>query len=260
MADPDHETGARRTRSAPPGRARARVRFFALVWRFNALLIAAVGVAGLLGMATLGAALAYEALGPLATQQVMAVEEARDATPEDATPPKEQIGALSPIGATGLLSSPVWIDAEIAYASVRGPKSSRNVIDWLIYDPATGGSRHLIGARPTLLVDADLLRWRAAEGAPLEDRALFLRYVQADSTGDGLLTGRDQEIFALARPDGRGLTPLDLTGRFVGLQQISRDEAVLAIEDEAGFHAVHLDLARRAVTRRAALTGGRDGG
>lgn len=232
-------------------------RFFRLVWRFNAVAIAAAAMVVIGGGLLVAASLAWQVFGSLKTSQV-AVATAPKTETETGAPksaPVERPAGFSTLGRTGLLYSEIFNVEAVPQSGIarRYRKASRNALDWLIYDPATGGSRMLIGARPNLLIEARLLSWRASADAPLEDRALFLRYVQTDSSGDGFLSASDQAVFALARPDGRDLTPLAITGELVSLTLIGRTEAVLLTRTDDGAVATHLDLVAKRVTRSARL-------
>lgn len=229
--------------------------FWRRLHRYNALVIAALGSAAIVvgGLAVAGAVFSWFA--PRAVQVAPVSEERRD---PDGGEVVETLQELAPLGATGLYFGAVVAEPRLRLGGLRsayGSKAARNQLDWLIYDPRPDGAppRHLIGARPALLISARLLEWRAAPTEPAQPLAIFARYVLEDTTGDGLLTARDRQITALAAPNGGALTPLEIEGAFVDLEVISAREALLVTETDAGAVVTHLDLAARAVGRRVAV-------
>ena len=236
-------------------------RLFRWLWRFNAVLIAGVGLIAL-ATATVGAvALAVEFMRtPYTAQIVPAAETAEeDAGGASATLLIEDMVDLQPLGSTGLLYSRIMREHELENRMPRSYSSSKvsySDIDWLIYDPGAGESRHLVGVRPSLLNDATMLQWRAPDAAKAQDLALLARYVVADSNEDGLLTASDDEVVALAAPDGTGLAPLDLKGELRSWEVISATEAVLLVKREKRSAIVHVDLTTRRITRESVLPEG----
>ncbi len=225
------------------------VRFWRLVWRFNALIIAA---AGALILAVLLFALADEVNRLIRAQkasQVLPVAAERDGAA--AREVETALQGFARLEDTALLYAAVVRRARVRDgmlgSSRYGGKSSVNVIDWLIYDPASGASRRLLGLPQSLLFGVETLRFQGPEDDRPRARALLLRYAVEDSNSDGLLTERDAARIGLAAPDGTGFVALDIEGSLVNAVVISPTEAVARVDAPDGPRAVHLDLVARRI-------------
>ncbi len=227
---------------------------FRWLWRFNAVLIAGVGLIGLAMLMVGAVALAVELLQtPRVAQIVPAEASSDDASEQD---PIERPGNLAPLGHTDLLYAQIKREHELENRIPRSYSSSKvssSHIDWLIYDPRTGDARYLVGARPSLLNIATMLQSRVADAEKAQDLALLVSYVVTDSNKDGLLSPSDLEVVALAAPDGTGLTPLDLKGKLRSWEVISATEAVLLVKREKRTAIMHVDLAARRITSESLL-------
>lgn len=233
-------------------------RFFRFLWRVNAVLIALAGSIAILGMLGVGALVFHDWMRPLDVQQILPVDEERTAPRGEEPVIEETVSAFYPLGASGLLRATVTRKAQVSRGSLRdsgGYKETSSEVDWLFYDPeATDPSDatwRLLDQSPALLAQALLLEEVLPDGARRRPQpvAIFARYATRDGNGDGLLTWSDPETLALAGPTGRDLTPLDLPGVFVGLNQRSSREAVLTLKDGNNLRFVHLDLENRTVLR-----------
>ena len=234
--------------------------FFRWIWRFNALALAGVliigGLVALFALATIVLDLTRD----------RSVSNLVDPRPEARRSAEEQVGALTPLGDSGLL----WARATrrsrgaLAYAS----KNISATIDYVVYDPATGESRFLLGRRPSLIVDAQLLRAPRRADAEAEARspapvlALAVTFVDKDGDGDGRLSLEDPITLALADPTGEALTVVATGEEVLGVHTMSETLAIATLRQktESGVRTavVHLDLAARRAIRREWLPSGPD--
>lgn len=229
-------------------------KFFRFVWRANALIIAAAGLAALLWMVGLSLFLLADWIGPPSIHQALPVAEDRTGAPspeEDA--PKEYTAAFMKHGDTDLLRASVYRDALIVRGGLsdsRGYKSSNSEIDWIFYDPAArdpeASTWRLLQDDPVLLIDARLLE-EPKERAP-RSLAVFVRYVTEDGNEDGLLTASDPTRYALADAHGQAFNRLALEGEYVSLTVTSADEAILVLKQDQELLFAHLDLGARTVS------------
>lgn len=232
--------------------------FWRRLWRFNALVIAVAGLAVLVAATLVSATIVYEVLRrPTQSAQVVAIDPDRQA---DEQPVDVKPEGLNALGDTGLVYASLTANAEVRRAGLRryGSKSVVNVIDWLIYDPRSAAPpRRLIGRDVSLLIEATLLSYDPP-GAELatEDLAIFVRFVSEDTNGDGLLTRRDAQTYAIASNDGRDLTPLEISGEFLGLKTVSARETLLSVWTEGRAQIAHIDLPTKKIVRRAQVETG----
>lgn len=247
---------------------------FRAVWRFNAVAIAvAAVVVAFAAAAAVGVLVADLVGGPARPIGVPAPERA-DATvagpdaPQDDAPvePIERIGPFQPLGRTGALYAVVTterLSPSETFLQGSYRRKQQVAVDWLIYDPGAGSdpagdaapARYLIGEKPSLLLDA-WVETLPTGRRPAPELFLFARYVREDGDGDGRLTENDAAVIAVAAPDGRDLTPLDLDGAFHSLAPISADEIVIFLRRGRDVAAAHVHIPSRRVLREAVLPRG----
>lgn len=232
--------------------------FFEKLWKFNAVIIAIAGLCAIAVGAATAALIVWELTRPGAAVQVMRADAGASAA--ETRRPTTRLAAPRPLGRTGLVALPVTTEyalrpsAATPTVSTYG-KRSAVTLDWLIYDAANRRGRFLLNRRDALLVGATMLRTARPDQEtgqetgrdPRPDLALLIRVIETDGDGDGLLSLRDPERFALANPDGTEVTMLPLSGAFLGVQVVDDDAAVLFIQTKDGPRAAHLRLRRKSI-------------
>lgn len=234
--------------------------FFGLVWRFNALAIAAVSMISLV----LGSyALAGLGLSLWRTKYDVQDMARVDPAPNDGTQPTQSRidTTVAPQGftemaGTSLLVSPVTAKQtyDLSYAS-KTASSTRNL---LFYDRATSESRKLLPDNTKLILGHTELRPDSATNGAARDKpplALFLSIIDADTTGDGILNGDDKTTVMLSRFDGQQLTRFDDVKGTLNGSALTADakEIVLMMLDGSATTAVHIDLADFKIKKQIAV-------
>lgn len=229
--------------------------FFRLVWRFNALAIAAVSGISLF----VGAYATYHVARdlfrhPYQTEDVARVEQPADGdTPQPAVKTDVSLSHFSSIRGSPIL----WatLDARQTYDfrySSKEASSTRNVV---FYDMAKGESRKLLADDKRLIVERRELR---KDDAPSNDppTALFFLLIETDTDKDGLLTQRDAWTIAFSRVNGEELTRIEgAAGSVYGVTlNAGGNEAVTIVEAGGGLSALHIDLETFKVMRRAKVS------
>lgn len=223
-------------------------KFFPLLWRFNALVIAAAGSLALFLAAYAAYYVARDIFRTAYTAQDIARVEP-DAGGKAAGQPagidtRLRATNFARITGTSLLWSPLM--ATQAYDYRFSSKEASSTRNYIFYDTATGESRKLFASDDQIIFNATHLRRTedakdAMDAPPL---ALYLHVVARDANGDGLLS-HDTAVVALARPDGSGLVKLDaLQGRAIGTR-VSDDgtSIVIMLDQNDKIAAAHVDLA-----------------
>lgn len=226
-------------------------RFFRLVWRFNALALAAVAVVALLlGGYGLAEVLRHE------TRQIQAIN--ITPAPEHAREELE-IGAFTPLAPGPVLWAPVT--ARVDYALGRHSKQATSVRNYLFYDTEQRTSWRLLPDNRRLVLSVQPLRtrqaadWSAAEPTPAH--ALAVSLGDRDTNGDGLLTRNDDIAFGMARPDGTDFKRLEIgPGQLATAHLASETEAVLIVARPDGAEAVHVALPDARIVARHRIDAG----
>jgi hypothetical protein len=178
-------------------------RFFAIVWRANALLILVTAVLAC-AVLTYGAWQIYRETTRMrqATGVMNVAEEQIDRS-------KAELGRFEAIAGTDVLRAPLQLQQVYGFSS--GSKEATSVQNYLFYDASDGSSRWLVPGLKGLFLSARELPER--EYAKPEKPVVVVIYelVEADTTGDGKLTASDAKTIAVSDPVGLRLTRV-LTG------------------------------------------------
>jgi len=178
-------------------------RFFATVWRFNAIaiLLTSILACGVLLFATWQI---YKET--TRTRQVSNVVHVAD---EQLDRSKAQLGTFERIAGSTVLRAPLQLQQEYAFSS--GSKETSSVQNYFFYDPSSSSAYWLVPGYKGLFLSTHELPER--EYAKPERAAVAVVYelVDSDSTGDKRLTASDAKVVAVSNPSGSRFTRV-LTG------------------------------------------------
>lgn len=222
-------------------------RFFHVLWRFNAIVIAAVALMALAYGALAGFYIVRDvmrtrnvasiAIAPVNTQPFSGTNE------RPTSRPALEIRQFTKVEGHDVLRAAMTSREPMSdrYYS----KEATNTRDVLFYDMAKGTYHRLLGRDDRLIVQMQDLT-RPIDEAAASERAssTFLRgraaaflalLVDTDSNGDGRLSARDLKSVVLAGPDGRRLTTIardvdELNGHTLGADGV----ITLMITDKSG--------------------------
>jgi len=189
-------------------------RFFRLLWRFNALVVAGSGLAVMAGALLLAV--------------VLYLDQRRDkpAVKADAPAPVAQalaFGDFSAVAGTVVVIIPLEQEVgSYGFASSGGPRNvTRNL---LFIDLTTGTQRWLIAGGNALISRYRTIERDTPRGRKAEAIAIMAQVVDADTDGNGRLDEGDRMTVAFAKPDGTGYTAaIRDVDRLLGWQQMGGD-------------------------------------
>lgn len=172
-------------------------RFFALLWRVNAVVIFAAGTVGLFVLLFAAAVVYKEVTRP--GHVAAAANIARQQPDADAT----HVGEFRPLGDGTILRAPLYLANE-QYAVGSSSSSMHSTRNYLFYDTSSQQAYWLIsGHRGQILKTEDL----PEADCPDDDQSpVVITYyvlVDRDTDGDGELTDQDSKSFAVSDPSGR---------------------------------------------------------
>ena len=221
-------------------------RFFHRLWRFNAVVIAAVAVMGLAYGALAGFYIARDVFG---TRNVSSIAPVAPVTQDHGRQGEGQQPALETLGFSRLP------DAQFMWAAMTSvdrmsqsyySKEATNTRDYVFYDMQTGAFRRLLGRDDRLIAQMTFLAPPAAEttmaiahkAVAVDDKpvAILVSIVERDSDGDGRLSGKDLKSVAMSGPSGLGLTTIASGVQALIGQTVAADgSAIVMIKDKDGL-------------------------
>lgn len=224
---------------------------FRLVWRFNAIAIAAVSAIALFFGSYAAFQLARDLLRPYRAQGVVRVGDTGGSRKPAPASTLHTSHFLHIRGTPILWSS---INAQQTYEfrySSKEASSTRNV---LFYDMTSGESRRLLPDHEHLVTDRRELR-SAEDNQGEAPKALLFALVEDDTNQDGVLSSQDTATVALSRTDGSDLVRVAGARGFLHGATITPDgsQVVLMVENAGAIQAIHVDLATFGVGRTAAI-------
>jgi hypothetical protein len=171
-------------------------RFFATIWRINAIIFLVVGLLTSAVLITTSYLFLKDATR---TRQVDDV--ARLAVGGDIAS-KATLGSFEALPKTAVLRAPLRVTQSYSIGS--GSKEGSSIRNYLFYEPETRTTRWLKTSMESLIVQT----WTVPEDESSERRSEWVSNVYAvistDSSGDAALTESDQMQIATSRPDGSG--------------------------------------------------------
>jgi hypothetical protein len=223
-------------------------RFYAFVWRANALMIFAVGAGCLLGL-LFAAFMAFKSMSrPRHLEDTINISEGQVGKTD------EKLGKFSAIEGSAMLRAPLHLEQE--YAGLHNVSKGTSAIqNYLYFDPASHASHWLINGNGGLILDTRDLPARnygAKEEAAVE--AVFYALVDTDSNGDGKLTDADQMTIAISDPNGKHFVRLFSKVDGVNSVHLSGKGALVVLYTAGKqLHAADVDLNSGKVVRESVV-------
>lgn len=171
-------------------------RFFTLVWRFNALLITAIGLVGICILVYATYQIAKDTFGEKRVRNIVNIENDRGVTETLSLRHMSQIGD-GPFVMISLVSSQ-------KYPQDHFSKSTSSTRNWLFVD-TKGANRHwLLESHKDLIISTQTLSLdRSRQSEDNSVKAILYTVISSDTNGDGRLTGEDAKSIALSRGSGK---------------------------------------------------------
>lgn len=233
--------------------------FFRLVWRFNALAIAAastiavfIGLFAAYHVAREVFRLPYQANDAVRLEPQPAATGNPADTQAKALRTDLDVGHFQHIGGTRHYYASI-VGAQI-YDYRTSSKEATGTRNMIFFDADTMESRKLLASDDTLIIETRELR---EEGQPSDatPKAMLFSLVEADTNKDGMLNVNDARALALSRVDGSGLERLTgIAGQLRGeIVKAGGAELTLIVEEAHKLYAHAVDLATFKVTHTKEL-------
>ncbi len=197
-------------------------RFFSLVWRANALVILAAGLAGLALVMILLVQLGRDFLEPRRVQGVVNLAD------EEVEAETFHFGRFESISGSEFLSAPLYTQQGYPLGSIS--KSSQSSRNYLFYNPASGAAHWLLPD------NEGLVEWRSEfppsryKGEREPVKGVLWQVIASDTNGDRKLTQNDLSVVFISGPSGRPLRELISGVQEVhGAHQFSSDRVSLML-------------------------------
>jgi hypothetical protein len=169
-------------------------RFFATIWRINAVLLLVVGILALIVLGSVAFMFIKDATQPRHVDDVARVAVGGDMTS------KATLENFEGLPKTTVLRAPLRIRQSYSLGSVS--KQASSIRNYLYYEPGTRTTRWLKPSMESLIVQT----WSVPEDESRDRHQdwVFSVYavVAADTNGDGALTESDLIQIACSNPDG----------------------------------------------------------
>lgn len=209
-------------------------RFFATIWRINAIVLLVVGVLACVVLVST-AFLFYKD----ATRTRHADDVARVAV-GGGVPSKATLGNFDSLPKTSVLRAPLRVTQSYSIGS--GSKEASSVRNYLFYEPSTRTTRWLKPSMDSLIVQT----WSVPEDESRESRLNWVANVYAvvasDTSGDGVLTESDQIQIASSNPDGSNFRVLvEKADRVNEARLLAADKVLVLYSLGAQLYAVEFD-------------------
>ena len=209
-------------------------RFFATVWRINAIIVLVVGVlAG--AVLTAAAYLLYrDATRTRHVDNVVSVALGEDVSS------KATLGRFESLPKTAVLRAPLHVMQSYSIAS--GSKEASSIRNYLFYDPSTRTTRWLKPSMDSLIVQTWALPEEEGQESRLNWVASVYAIVTSDTSGDGTLSDSDRIKIASSDPDGSNFRVLvESADRLNEARFLSRDKILLLYSAGSKLYAVEFD-------------------
>ena len=223
-----------------------RRRFFATVWRINAvaILLTAILASGVLLFVTWQI---YK--DATRTRRVSNVVNVAD---EQLDRSKAQLGTFEKIAGSAVLRAPLRLEQEYGFSS--GSKGTSSVQNYLFYDPAGARAYWLVAGYKGLFLSTHELPEQEYTKPETPVVAVVYELVESDSTGDKRLTASDAKVVAVSNPSGSQFTRV-LTGvEEVNGTTLTTEGRILVLYTAGStLKAAEVDVATHELVRDSAL-------
>lgn len=223
--------------------------FFRRIWRFNAVALAVLAVAGLLaGILSVGLVAYDTLLRTRTTAPAAQVNNSNSGSQSANAEIKTFGGAFTRIRNTEIAWSPVW-QTERRRAGYISKKSTptRN---YLFHDLTTGTTNRLFKTNDQLILNHHVL----PKPGRLAPSMILLEVVREDTSGDGYLTSSDDITLVAVRLDGQEHRNLA-----TGIKTVTSDvhfsptSTTLFVEVDEKLKALEIDPQQRRLVRTTEL-------
>lgn len=227
--------------------SRRAEKFFKWVWRLNGLLLLALAVAGIIGVAALAANLAIFASHERPAEQLVNVAGA-DIGERDL-----RLGGFHPIAGTSLLYAQLAGPSEyVGSGSSGGFGTAHNL---LFFDTTTKKAHWLLPNNEQVISSYDFLAEPQSTGyecgedeAEQRNRKAIAILIELEDATEGPAPHASSRSIAVASPDGRALAKLaDRTAGMLGYHQASGDSVLVFYVSKGAAHVLDLDPIARIV-------------
>lgn len=210
-------------------------RFFSLVWRANALVILAAGLAGLVLIMIVLAEIGRGFLEPRRVQGVV------NLASEEIESESFHFGRFEEIPGTDFLSAPLYTEQGYSLGSIS--KSSESPRNYLFYDPVSGAAHWLLPDNQGLVEDRFEFPPPRYDEKRERVRAILWQVIASDTNGDHKLTQNDLSVVLASGPAGQPLREL-VSGvqQVLGANQFTSDRVVLMYVKDHRLRAAVLSI------------------
>jgi len=214
------------------------------MWRLNALVIFALGIAGVLVLSL--AAIMF-------MKNMTRDRQANNVINLDTEQTNATLGNFSAVDGAALLRAPLHLHQE--YEHSYATKDASSIQNYLYFDPATHAFHWLLPGNRRLILDSTELpagNFPRHENQPAD--AIVYQLVDADTNGDGKLTGGDLKTIAVADPGGRRFARvLSKVERLNGAHLNGKTTLVLLYTSDGALRAAEFDLSSDKIVRESAM-------
>jgi hypothetical protein len=175
-------------------------RFFATVWRVNAI---AILVTAVLACAVLAFAAWQIYKETVRTRHATGVVNVSN---EEIDHSRLELGSFDDVAGTEVLRAPLQIEQSYGFGS--GSKETSSVQNYLFYDPSDGSSHWLRPGNKGLFLSTRELPERKYSEPEKPVVAIVYELVEADTNGDRRLTESDDKTIAISDPIGSFFTTI----------------------------------------------------
>jgi hypothetical protein len=219
-------------------------RFFSLLWRVNALVIFAVGIAGVLVLTMAAVMFIKNMTRERHVANVMSLESEQVSA---------SLGNFGAVEGAPLLRAPLHLNQEYEYGHTS--KEASSIQNYLYFDPATHSFHWLLPGNRRLILDSTELpasNFPRRDDVPVE--AIVYQLVDADTNGDQKLTNGDLKTIAVSDPSGRRFARvLSKVERLNGAHLIGKTKLVLLYTSDGALRAAEFDLSSDKIVRESAM-------
>ena len=215
-------------------------RFFSLVWRANALVILAAGLAGVALVAVVFFQMLRSFIEPRRVEGVVNLAN------EEVESEAFHFGEFERIAGSEYLSAPLYTEQDYALGSVS--KYSRASRNYLFYDTKSGKAHWLLPTNEGLVES----RWPFPPCCRVKPRppvvAVLWEIIDTDSNGDDKLTGNDLSSIYVSGPAGSApKLLLSDVQQVIGTSELDSSAALMMFLRGNTLRAARIDLESQSV-------------